>query len=196
MTVGPDSGFVPSALPADAVEMGRIQDAWGVKGWMKVHAHSSDPEALLSASQWFLQTPTPPFDRAFKAFVGTVTVEVTDIKPHADTLVAQCVGVTDRNHAEALKGARIFVSRSQFPANNDPDEFYWVDLLGLSVVNREGVALGTVRDLMSTGPHSVLVLEYLAGEKTLERLIPFVSAYVDHVDKASGVITVDWQPDY
>lgn len=193
-------GFVPSELPADAVEMGRILDAWGIKGWMKVHPHSSNPAALLAATTWFLQTPTPPFDRAFKAFTGTVSLAVTEIKPHADTLVALCPGVADRNQAEALKGARIFVSRSQFPASADPDEFYWVDLLGLSVVNREGVALGTVRDLMATGPHSVLVLEYQAdnqlGDKPAERMIPFVSAYVDKVDKAAGLITVDWQPDY
>lgn len=193
-------GFVPSELPADAVEMGRILDAWGIKGWMKVHPHSSNPAALLAATTWFLQTPTPPFDRAFKAFTGTVCLAVTEIKPHADTLVALCPGVADRNQAEALKGARIFVSRSQFPASADPDEFYWVDLLGLSVVNREGVALGTVRDLMATGPHSVLVLEYQAdnqlGDKPAERMIPFVSAYVDKVDKAAGLITVDWQPDY
>lgn len=190
------AGFIPSELPADAVEVGRILDAWGIKGWMKVHPHSSDPEALVAAGQWFLQAPVPPFDRAFKAFTGTVGVVVTDIKPHADTLVALCEGVVDRNQAEALKGARIFVSRSQFPVSSDPDEFYWVDLLGLSVVNREGVALGTVRDLMSTGPHSVLVLEYQTGDKVAERLIPFVSAYVDQVDKAAGLITVDWQEDY
>jgi 16S rRNA processing protein RimM len=189
-------GLAPSDLPTDAVEVGRIQDAWGVKGWMKVHPHSSNPAALLAATTWFLQTPTPPFDRAFKAFTGTVSLNVTEIKPHADTLVALCPGVADRNQAEALKGARIFVSRSQFPASSDPDEFYWVDLLGLSVINREGVALGTVRDLMATGPHSVLVLEYQTEDKPAERMIPFVSAYVDKVDKAAGVITVDWQPDY
>lgn len=196
MTAAQTSGFAPSELPADAVEVGRILDAWGIKGWMKVHPHSSNPEALMAATQWFLQTPTPPFDRAFKAFSGTVCLDVTEIKPHADTLVALCTGVADRNQAEALKGARIFVSRSAFPASNDPDEFYWVDLLGLSVVNREGVALGIVRDLMATGPHSVLVLEYQADDKPAERMIPFVSAYVDKVDKAAGMITVDWQPDY
>jgi 16S rRNA processing protein RimM len=183
-------------LPADAVEMGRIQDAWGIKGWMKLHAHSADPQALLDARRWFLQTPTPPFDRQFKAFSGTVEVMVQEIKPHADTLVAQCEGVNDRALAEALKGARIFVSRSEFPQTADPDEFYWVDLLGLKVVNREGIALGEVSDLMATGPTSVLVVSYDADDKKAERLIPFVSAYVDGVDKSGGVITVDWQPDY
>ena len=206
--------LTPCELPSDAVEMGRIADAWGIKGWIKVHAYSASADALLAGSEWFLQPPVAPFDRGFTAFKGTIRVEVKEIKPHADTLVALCDASPHRNAAESLKGARIFMSRSQFPQTSDPDEYYWVDLLGLRVVNREGVALGVVRDLMSTGPNSVLVIEYtvaapvadlsgageptapVAASKQAERLIPFVAAYVDKVDRAAGVIPVDWQEDY
>ena len=69
----------------------------------------------------------------------------------------------------------------------------------MDVVNREGVALGQVRDLMSTGPQTVLVIEAPAdgeGGKPVERMIPFVSAFVDGVDLPAKRITVDWQPDY
>jgi 16S rRNA processing protein RimM len=188
--------WTPEALPEDAVELGRLGDAWGIKGWIKIHPYSADPEALLSAEQWWLQPPVPPHDRNFKAFTGTVRVAVDEIKPHADTLVARLAGVADRNASEALRGARIWVPRSAFPESSDPDEFYWVDLVGLTVVNREGVELGSVTDLLATGPTSVLVVGYTHEDKPAERLIPFVSAYVDGVDKAAGRITVDWQPDY
>ena len=76
------------------------------------------------------------------------------------------------------------------------DEFYWVDLIGLEVVNREGVALGQVRELLSTGPQTVLVMGYEQDGKPQERMIPFVAAFVDDVDLAARRITVDWQPDY
>ena len=39
----------PADLPSDAIEVGRIADAWGVKGWFKVLSHNADPQALLSA---------------------------------------------------------------------------------------------------------------------------------------------------
>jgi 16S rRNA processing protein RimM len=110
-------------------------------------------------------------------------------------VVARADEVDDRAAAEALRGARIFVPRSSFPTA-DPDEYYWVDLLGLDVVNREGVALGKVKDLMSTGPQTVLVLEYEEEGKALERMLPFVAAYVDRVDLPGRKITVDWQADY
>jgi 16S rRNA processing protein RimM len=189
-----------SALPDDSVEVGRILDAWGVKGWLKILPHSTNPEALFSAKIWFLQVPDAKFRPGFNAFTGTVTISVDESKTHSDSVVAKIDGLDDRNDAESLRGCRIFLPRSAFPKASK-DEYYWVDLIGLNVVNREGLALGCVRDLMATGPNSVLCVGYQADQedgssKTEERMIPFVSAYVDSVDIAGKLITVDWQPDY
>jgi 16S rRNA processing protein RimM len=178
-------------LPADAIEVGRIHDAWGIKGWFKVLPHSADPQALFSSKRWYLQPP----DKGPQAFAGTVLLRVRETKEHSDAIVARADGVEDRTAAELLRGARIFVPRSSFPTAAD-DEYYWVDLIGLEVVNREGVALGRVKDLMSTGPQTVLVLEFEEGGKAQERLVPFVAAYVDGVDLQARRITVDWQADY
>jgi 16S rRNA processing protein RimM len=185
------SGVEPAELPADAIEIGRVADAWGIKGWFKVLPHSASPEALFSSKRWYLQ----PSEKGAKTFSGTVLLRVKEAKEHSDTIVANAHEVDDRNAAEALRGARIFVPRSSFPTAST-DEYYWVDLIGLDVVNREGVALGQVRELLSTGPQTVLVLEYAEEGKVLERMIPFVSAYVDNVDLPGKRITVDWQPDY
>ncbi len=188
-------GLEASGLPDDAVEVGRILDAWGVKGWVKILAHSASSEALFSSGRWYLQPPDVKHRPGFDAFSGTVALAVSESKAHSDSVVAKFAGIDDRTPAEALRGARIFVPRSSFPKAGK-DEYYWVDLLGLSVVNREGLALGSVRDLMATGPHSVLCVEYTEAEQTLERMIPFVAAYVDAVDLPGKTITVDWQPDY
>ena len=65
-----------SALPDDSVEVGRVLDAWGVKGWLKILPHSSDPEALFLAKSWFLQAPDAKFRPGFNAFTGTVSIAV------------------------------------------------------------------------------------------------------------------------
>jgi len=185
-------GLEPAELPADAVEVGRIHDAWGVKGWFKVLPHSASPEALFSSRRWFLQ----PSERAAKPpFTGTMLLRIREAKEHSDSVVAQAHDIDDRARAEALKGSRIFIPRSSFPTAGK-DEYYWVDLLGLQVMNREGVVLGEVRDLMATGPQTVLVVGYDEAGKPAERMIPFVAAYVDKVDLPGRRITVDWQPDY
>ena len=178
-------------LPADAIEVGRIADAWGIKGWFKVIPYSADPEALFSSKRWFLQ----PTERGAKTFSGTVKLPIREAKQHSDSVVASATGFDDRDAAESLRGARIFISRASFPSTGT-DEYYWVDLIGLDVVNRESVALGTVKELLSTGPQTVLVLAYEEDGKPQERMIPFVSVFVDSVDLPARRITVDWQPDY
>ncbi len=194
-------------MPADAIEVGRIADAWGIKGWFKVLPHSASPEALFSSKRWYLLpsdrnvggslSPSQKLAAAGK-MAQPVLLKIKEAKDHADTVVACSLEVADRNQAEALKGARIFVPRSSFPTAGI-DEYYWVDLLGLDVFNRQGVALGQVKDLMSTGPQTVLVLSLPSaepGQPPAERMIPFVSAFVDNVDLPGRKITVDWQLDY
>jgi 16S rRNA processing protein RimM len=196
-----------AALPADAIEIGRITDAWGIKGWFKVLPHSASPEALFSAKSWFLLPPDRPMkprrgtdaaDAAQQAWNEPLLLSILEVKDHSDTVVARAQGIDDRNASESLRGGRIHVSRASFPAAAD-GEYYWVDLMGLQVINREGVDLGQVRDLMSTGPQTVLVIEAAPeteGGKPVERMIPFVAAFVDGVDLPGKRITVDWQPDY
>jgi 16S rRNA processing protein RimM len=188
------SGLDP-AWPEDAIEVGRVVDAWGVKGWIKVQPFASDPQALFSSRRWFVK---PPEEAALKRLGAKASaypslLKITAAKEHGDVVVAQAQEVEDRSGAEALRGARIFIGRSSFPTAGK-DEYYWVDLIGMTVVNREGQTLGTVAGLIDTGPHSVLRLA--AATPAEERLIPFVGAYVDDVSLAERRITVDWGLDY
>ncbi|MFN3888068.1 MAG: ribosome maturation factor RimM [Aquabacterium sp.] len=203
--------------PDDAVEVGRVVDAWGVKGGIKVMPFSSDPQALFCTKKWFLRpadvapgaVARPTAGRtasAGPASLAAATVparlsaprflQIKQAREQGEVVVATAEGLDDRNAAEALKGARVFVSRTAFPTP-DEDEFYWVDLIGLDVVNREGQALGKVVDLIDTGPHCVLrcVVE-VDGKVEGERLIPFVSAYIDSVSLADKRIVADWGLDY
>lgn len=185
------TGLEAAELPADAIEVGRIADAWGIKGWFKVVTHSADPEALFASKTWFLL----PTERGAQTFKGAARLSVKEAKEHSDTVVATAHGVDDRTAAEALRGSRIFISRSNFPKAAE-DEYYWVDLIGLDVINREDVALGVVKELLSTGAQTVLVMDYQEDGKACERMIPFVAAYVDNVDLKARRIRVDWQADY
>jgi len=179
-------------LPADAIEVARIGEAWGIKGWFKVIPFSAQPEALFSSKRWYLQPP----ERGAKPFSGSVLLPIKEAKEHSGSVVACAHEVVDRTAAELLKGARVWVARSSFPTAAT-DEYYWVDLIGLSVVNREGVDLGVVSELLSTGPQTVLVIQYAGSEgKTMERMIPFVVAFIDEVELPKRQIRVDWQPDY
>ena len=138
---------------------------------------------MLHATTWWLDKPS------------LRDIQVKRAKLHNGDVVVQIVGMTDRNDAEALKGASVFISRADFPQLEE-DEYYWGDLIGLAVMNQQGDSLGTVADLMSNGPQSILRVEYTAEGKAQERLIPFVDQYVIKVDKDAKSIVVDWGLDY
>ncbi len=178
--------------PDDALEVGRIGEAWGLKGGFRVFAYADPPQALLAATRWHLRPPAD--DRRPGAAALPSTLEIASVRAGGDGLVVSSTAVPDRSAAEALRGARIFVARSQFPAT-EADEFYWADLIGLAVANRSGVSLGTVVGLIDTGSQSVLRIQP-AADGADELLIPFVAAYVDDVDLGARRIAVDWGLDY
>ncbi|WP_153099720.1 ribosome maturation factor RimM [Paraburkholderia hayleyella] len=188
----PLQGESAESWPADAIEVGVIVDAYGLKGWVKVAAHAGagrGGDALLGAPRWWL---LKDHERRSAGAQGA--------KTHGDSVVAALDGVADRDAALSLRGSRVYLCRSDFPAL-DAGEFYWVDLLGLEVVSEAGVALGKVASMIDNGAHSVLRIEYPVSGKDGkpamgERLIPFVGVYVKTVDQAAKRITVDWEADY
>jgi 16S rRNA processing protein RimM len=192
-----DAGQEALAWPDDAIEVGCITDAWGVKGWFKVKPFSSDPQALFSSRRWFVRAPESVGPGASVKLSGLPPLlKIVAVKNHGDGVVAQAQDVSDRAGSEALRGARLFISRGSFPTAG-PDEYYWIDLLGLAVFNREGEHLGEVVGLIDTGPHSVIrVAPTGVTAEADERLIPFVAAFVDSVSLPQRRIDVDWGLDY
>lgn len=115
---------------------------------------------------------------------------VAEGKRHSKTVIARLEGIDDRDQAAELLGCDIAVPRAALPEPDD-GHYYFSDLEGLQVVDREGADMGTVAYVMETGANDVLVTK---GER--ERLIPFIAGEVIvDVNLAKGVITVDWEWD-
>ena len=182
----PGAGTNP-ALPDDLVEVGYVGGAYGIRGWVKVQPHG-EADALLNARAWWLK----PAAGALAASADWRVFPVGSSREHSGTVVAGSPAVPDRNVAEALRGCAVWVSRADFPEPDD-DEFYWVDLIGATVVNEQQETLGTVRGLIDNGAHQIL---RIVGEGEVERLVPFVEVYVKSVDVAGKRIVVDWGLDY
>lgn len=185
-------------MPADAVEVGRILGAWGVQGGLKIKPFAAVPQALFSSKRWYLQPPESPLPVAVRpgapGRVLPTLLRIKQAREHGEGVVATAHELEDRDAAQALAGCRIFVSRQSFPTPEE-GEFYWVDLIGLEVRNRDELLLGKVVGLIETGPHCVLRVQP-DGEGAAERLIPFVEAYVDQVDLPGRRLRVDWSLDF
>lgn len=165
--------------------LGKIVGAYGIKGWVRIHPFADDPLSWRSIKQWWVR----PDNDVASPWAPQV---LKQLKSHSDGLVAAFDGVDDRNAAEALIGKLIGTVREAMPPTAD-DEFYWGDLVGLTVRNSEAHTLGVVRELMETGANTVLVVVDAEGAS---RLIPFVSHVVRQVDLVQREILVDWGLDW
>jgi 16S rRNA processing protein RimM len=173
-------GVAAKAADDRYVIVGKISGLFGVHGWVRVFSHTRPIENILSYSPWYL-------DRAG----SWQTFELAEGRQHGKGLVARLAGIDDRELARTLVGSTIAVKRAQLPALG-AGEHYHADLVGLEVVNRERVRLGTVQRIFGTGAHDVLVVR---GEH--EHLIPLViGVHVIRIDESAGVIEVDWGEDY
>ncbi|CAG4974446.1 MAG: ribosome maturation factor RimM [Lysobacter sp.] len=162
--------------------LGRVAGALGLRGEVKLESWTEPRLEIFRYQPWTLRDAQGR-ERLVEGVRG---------HEQGKHLVARFPDVDDRTAAEALRGLEIHVPRDALPPPK-PGEFYWVDLEGLRVVNLEGVDLGNVSHLFSTGANDVLV----ARDSERERMIPFVRPqYVTDIDLATRTITVDWDPDF
>ncbi len=120
-------------------------------------------------------------------------LKVEEVARRAEFIFAKWAGCDSKETADALKGATIAVARGDFPALG-PGEIYLNDVVGYRVVNREGVALGTVSGVRTGGATPCLeVLEEAGGTSVL---IPWVDSYVDAIEYDRRQIRVDWHCDW
>lgn len=161
--------------PADLVAVGRVTDAYGLQGWVKVSPYNDPTQSVLrSIRRWW-------FDDGASAAVERARV-------HAASIVCKLAGIDDRDAALALKNHEVLVSRADFPRGAD-DEFYWVDLVGCRVTDRAGTVHGEVGAVDDYGAHPILKLACPDGR---ERLVPFAGDWIVAVDVAARTIVTDW----
>lgn len=168
-----------STVPADeGILIGRIGGPYGIKGWVRLISYADPQETIFDYG-----TFTSPW--------GQMLLEKG--RPHGKGLVAKFEGVEDRNTAETIRNVDLFVSSSAF-AELEPGEYYWHELVGLRVIDAEGMVLGRVDHLLETGAHDVIVVRREGGG---QQLIPYVAGeIVQGVDLEAQTITVAWGMDY
>lgn len=166
------------------VVLGRITGAFGIRGWVRIHAFGDDPQSWAAMPTWWLSADDSAPDSQWLSY------GLMEFKPHGDAWVARLKDVADRTAAEALRGLYLGVPRDALPESGE-DEYYWADLIGLDVVNLAGEKLGQVAEVLDGVAHDVL---RVVDESGVERLLPFVEAVVQEV--ATDRIIVEWGADW
>ena len=152
----------------------QVSGAFGVKGEIRVTAHTDDPLSLLAYS---------PLKNADGAPVLTL-ITGRAIK---GALIGRAREVETREQAEVLRGLRLYIDRADLPAP-DEDEFYLTDLVGLVARSPDGEALGRVRSVHNFGAGDLLEIEPEDGAASW--WAPFTKAVVPQVRIAEGCVVI------
>jgi len=171
---------MPIQNPERRILIARVVGAFGVRGEVKLQSFTDPLKQALKYQPWIL-------------IHQGVEKEITEIRARETNkgLTVFFPGIEDRDAAEALTGAEVWVPRSRLPAPK-AGEYYWIDLEGMQVNNLEGVDFGKVSHLFNNGANDVM---FVQGERV--RLLPFVmDDYIKSIDFDTRQITVDWDADF
>ena len=175
--------------PARLVSMARLGAPHGVRGFMRLHIFSRQPEFFLQSPFWWCRRQSQAQqDSDWQRMAVAQCVE------HGRHWLVRLADVQTREDAAGWCNAIAAVAYEALPAAAE-EHFYWCDLIGLRVENGQGDTLGEVTDMMDIGAHDVLCVRAPDGA---ELLIPFVSRHIIAVQLAEDerVIRVDWQRDW
>jgi len=155
--------------------LGQIGAPHGVRGEVRLHSFTADPTAIASYGP--LETED---GRVF---------EIENLRPAKHALVARLSGVADRDAAERLTNAKLYVPRERLPEPVEADEFYHADLVGLRAVDRAGRECGTVIAVHNFGAGDLIELRVPNSAQT--ELLPFDAVTVPEVNIAHGYLIVE-----
>lgn len=157
----------------DKILLGQFGAAHGIRGEVKVHAFTEDPAGLTGYGPLSLDD-------------GRL-IEITQLRPQGDGLVARVKGINDRNAAETLRNRRLFVDRSALPPLDEEEEFYHADLVGLSAELESGAPIGRVAAVQNFGAGDLLEIQPDGGRSFF---LPFTRAVVPVVDIKAGRLVI------
>jgi 16S rRNA processing protein RimM len=168
--------------------IGQFGGVWGLRGELKVISWSTPRENIFSYNPWYvcdekIKQPTEE---------DLIDYQVANhrVLRSGRSLSVDLMGIDSVEQAQLLQGKKIYIAREQLPSLKD--EYYWDELIGMSVINAQEMPLGKVVEVLSTGVHDVLKVRQEIGDKTTY-LIPYIhNRFVLSVDRKLRQIEVDW----
>ena len=160
----------------DLVLIGEIVGAHGIKGTSKLRSYAESLSLFESGSALLVRERN---GRESKR-------EIQWVKPHSGTALIQFIGINDRDQAESLIGANLFVRKEALP-DLDEDTHYWMDLIGVDVYTIEEDYLGRIESIIETGSNDV----YVVKDDKKEVLIPALASVVLDIDIKHKRMQVD-----
>ena len=160
------------------IYLGKITGVHGIKGWLKIQSFSSPLENILNYPSWIIN------NQGEEDFYS-----IEQGRKQNNKIVVKLENIDDRNTAKSLINSKIQILRSDLPKLSN-ENYYWSDLVGLSVLNSEEKVIGKIESLIETGANDVMVINTAKDERVL---VPFVMhEIIKEVNLELNYVRIDW----
>lgn len=164
----------------DKVLIGKVLAHHGVAGWLKIYSFSRPLESIADYQTWWIEQQ--PY-------------QLEQCRRNNKAILAKLQGLHSREQTQSLIGQSIYIDSTELP-DLPQDEYYWRELIGLNVINEQGIELGRVEKIHETGANDVLQIKTPNGSDEEPVLIPWGKQYILKVDQDNQSILVHWQLEY
>ena len=159
--------------------VGKINGFFGLQGWVKVFSYTNPRSNILNYSTWSIM-----FDDTFQA------IDIIKGREQSKTIVAHLRGIDNREDSQKFIGKDVYIDKELLPELKE-GEYYWHELIGFKVINKNQENLGVVDYFVETGANDVLVVR---GKK--EHWIPYIEPFLISIDSQNKEILVEWDKDF
>lgn len=161
------------------LEIGQLSGTHGLRGDVKIRAAAGDPDALLGLDRVWLRLSTGRL----------LALEIVRRVVHKGQLLVRFRGYESLAQVEPLLQSRVLAATEDLP-ELAADEYYWEQLQGLQVIDRQRGPLGQLENMFTNAAHDTYVVAGQYGEI----MIPAVKEFVLAIDLQEQVVRVDLPP--
>lgn len=154
--------------------LAKITTAHGIKGQVKLHVYTEDPQSLED------------YGPLFTSETGTATLKITLASPMNKFWLANIEDIADRTAAEKLRGTELWVDRDKLPAPEE-GQHYHADLIGLPAQDDQGSEIGKIIAVVNFGAGDLLDIQ---PPDASSFYLPFTKDYVRAVNDGSVTVYV------
>ena len=157
------------------VAIGKVIKPHGVRGQVKIVYFGEDPGGFHHYRE-ILVRDSQGIPRVY---------EVEEVVSCPTHLILRLKGIGRREETHLLLGREILVPREALPPLEE-GEYFWFEIVGLTVETQEGKTIGTVKEVLATGANDVLVVE----GKGRELHLPVTKEVIRKIDREKRIIQV------
>ncbi|MCV2518433.1 MAG: ribosome maturation factor RimM [Candidatus Lightella neohaematopini] len=174
---------------SNPIIVGQVGSTYGVLGWLKMYSFTKRKTDIFSYQPFFIKDIN---NNNWKK------LRISSWKLNKNYIILKINDINSKERAKLLTNFYIFIDKKQLPILSN-NEYYWVDIIGLKVINIENYFLGVVSNIIETKANDILVVKKNIDDyfNIYERFIPYLyNRIVKKIDIKNKIVIVIWNPKY